>query len=118
MEAMRRNLKDDDPSLTVYGCPAHWLNLLRQDITTTQVINQVVEINKYFRNHHIPGALLAEIAGSVKPKLPADTRWNSQLACTETVIRNRPFMLLVVAQNEDVIDMLIRSLIHNVGLFS
>lgn len=118
MEAMRRNLKDDDPSLTVYGCSAHWLNLLGQDITPTQVINQVVEINKYFRNHHIPGALLAEIAGSVKPQLPADTRWNSQLACTETFIRNRPFMLLIVAQNEDVIDTRIRSLIHNVGLFS
>ena len=36
-------------------------NLLGQDITPAQVINQLVEINKYFRNHHIPGALLSEI---------------------------------------------------------
>jgi tRNA A37 methylthiotransferase MiaB len=44
----------------------HWLNLLGQDITLAQVINQVVEINKYFRNHHIPGSLLSEISDSVR----------------------------------------------------
>ena len=55
MVAMKQNLHDSNPELTVYGCSAHWLNLLGQDITPAQVINQVVEINKYFRNHHIPG---------------------------------------------------------------
>ena len=61
MVAMKQNLHDSNPELTVYGCSAHWLNLLGQDITPAQVINQLVEINKYFRNHHIPGALLSEI---------------------------------------------------------
>ncbi|KAH3832442.1 hypothetical protein DPMN_105729 [Dreissena polymorpha] len=28
MEAMRRSLVEHDPSLTVYGYSAHWLNLL------------------------------------------------------------------------------------------
>jgi hypothetical protein len=54
-------------------------NLLGQDITPAQVINQLVEINKYFRNHHIPGSLLSEIPDSVKPQLPAETRWNSEV---------------------------------------
>ena len=118
MEVMKQSLKEADPDLTAYGCSAHWLNLLGQDITPSQVINQVVEVNKYFRNHHVPGALLREITGSVKPQLPAETRWNSQLKCIETFVRNRPYMMLIVAQNEDLIDTRIRNIIHNVGLFN
>ena len=118
MEAMRTKLQQADPTLSVYGCSAHWLNLLGQDITPAQIMSQVVEINKYFHNHHVPGALLSEISGSVKPQLPADTRWNSQLTCIQTFIRNRPYMLLIAAQNEDAIDIRIRNLIHNCGLFS
>ena len=104
MDVMKANLKEADPNLSVNGCSAHWLNLLGHDITPSQVISQVVEVNKYLRNHHVPGALLSEIPGSVKPQLPAETRWNSQLKCIETFIRNRPFMMLIVAQNEELID--------------
>ena len=118
MEVMKQNLKDIDPDLTAYGCSAHWLNLLGQDITPFQVINQVVEVNKYFQNHHVPGALLSEMSGSVKPQLQAETRWNSQLKRIETFVKNRPFMVLIVAQNEDLIDTRIRNLIHKVGLFN
>ena len=63
MGSMRSSLKKDDPSLTVYGCSSHWLNLLGQDITPPQIISQVVEVNKYFRNHHVPTSLLGEIEG-------------------------------------------------------
>ena len=48
MECMRTNLKEADPLLTVYGCSAHWLNLLGQDVTPSDVIKQVTEVNKYF----------------------------------------------------------------------
>ena len=48
VEVMKQNLKEADPNLTVYSCSAHWLNLLGQDITPSQVINQVIEVNKYF----------------------------------------------------------------------
>ena len=54
--------------------------------------------------------------GSVKPQLPCGTRWNSQLHCTDTFIKNRPFLLLITAQNEDAIELRIRNLLHNVGL--
>jgi hypothetical protein len=119
MVAMKQNLHDSNPELTVYGCSAHWLNLLGQDITPAQVINQVVEINKYFRNHHIPGpCYLKYPIHSVKPQLPAETRWNSQLTCIDTYIRNRPYMPMIIAKNEELIDPRIRSIIHNVGLFN
>ena len=118
MVAMKQNLVETDPELTVYGCSAHWLNLLGQDVTPPQIINQVVEVNKYFRNHHVPGALLDEIPESVKPQLPAETRWNSQLTCIDTYIRNRPYLLMICAKKEDAIDLRIRNLIHNLGLFN
>ena len=79
MQVMRESMKVSDPGLTVYGCSSHWLNLLGKEITPPQMISQVVEVNKYFRNHHVPGALLSEISGSVKSQLPGDTRWKSQL---------------------------------------
>ena len=66
----------------------------------------------------MPGALLDEIPESVKPQLPAETRWNSQLTCIDSFIRNRPYLLMICAKNEDVIDSRIRNLIHNVGLFN
>lgn len=94
---MRENVQKPDRNLTVYGCSSHWLNFLGQDVTPAQVINQIVEVNKYFRNHHIPGTLLSEIPTSVKPQLPGDTRWNSQLRCIDTYIRNKPFMLMIAA---------------------
>lgn len=118
MVAMKQNLVESNPDLTVHGCSAHWLHLLGQNTTPVQVINQVVEINKYFRNHHIQGALLSVIPESVKPQLPAETRWNSQLTCVDIYCRNKPFMLMIIAQNEDIIDSRIRNIIHNVGLYN
>ena len=53
--------------LFVYGCNAHWLNLLAQDITQTAVTKHVIEIQKYFRNHHQSSAWLAEHEGNIKP---------------------------------------------------
>lgn len=118
MQATRANLEEENPQLTVYGCSAHILNLCGQDISPPAIINQVVEINKYFRNHHIPGALLNDISGSIKPQLPGETRWGSQYKCLDTYIKNRPFLLLIIAQNEDLIDDRIKTLIHNTYLFN
>ena len=84
-------------------------------------MNQIVEINKYFRNHHAAGSLLDEKQGSVKPQLPGDTRWNSQLDCIQTYLTNRPLMVLIVAEQDDphsVIDARIVKLINNVGLLN
>ena len=86
MVAMKQSLKETDPELNVFGYSAHWLNLLGQDVAPAQIISPVIEVNKYFRNNHVPGALLSEIPESVKPQLPAETRWNSHLTCIGTYI--------------------------------
>ena len=104
MEAMCKIIQEKNPEIVVYGCSSHWLNLLGQDIIPSQISAQVIEINKYFRNHHIPSALLSEVKGSVKPQLPNDTRWNSQYKCMDTYTTNRPYMLMLLAQHEDLAD--------------
>ena len=117
MQSMRSKLKILDSSLSVYGCASHLLNLLGKDITSSQIISHVTEINKYFRNHHSPGALLSQQNGSLKPQLPVVTRWNSQMECIKTYLTNIPFLLNILAQHEDVIDLSIVNLINNVGLY-
>ena len=62
---MRRDLElkyeSENSCLISYGCAAHWLNLLGQDIThLTLIIKHKVEVHKYFRNHYAPSAWLKE----------------------------------------------------------
>ena len=114
MEAMHNKLYEVDNSLITYGCSYQLLNLLGQDMTPRQVINPIIDVSKYFRNHHTPGALLSEF--SDKPQLPGATRWNSQLECIKTFNKNRPFYLMINAQNDNTIETRIVSIINNTGL--
>lgn len=123
MQKMKELLHSEHEHLIVYGCASHWMNLLGQDVAPSQVVNQIVEINKFFCNHHAAGSLLDEQKGSLKPQLPGDTRWNSQLDCIHTFLINRPFMALIVAQQDSeegqtVIDARIAKLINNIGLLN
>jgi len=53
----------------------------------------------------------------VKPQLIGATRWNSQLKCMDTFIKNRPFLLQIIAKHEDIVEQLICNIINNVGLY-
>ncbi|KAK2167412.1 hypothetical protein LSH36_28g06022 [Paralvinella palmiformis] len=75
MDKMRGGLKEDDSSLVVYGCSVHIFNLLGQDITSSSIMKDVMEIQKYFRNHHKLNTWLIECPDTVKPRLPIETRW-------------------------------------------
>ena len=120
MEAMRNKLYEMDNSLITYGCSSHLLNLLGQDVTPQKIINTVIDVSKYFRNHHTPGALLSEFSnqGAVKPQIPGSTRWNSQLECIKIFNKNRPFYLMINAQHEEILEPRIISIINNTGLTS
>ena len=84
MEKVRDALQAEDQDLNTYGCSAHGLNLLSIDITLTTLIKHINEISKYFCNHHAPCTWLQECSGSVKPQLPGDTRWKTQLTAIDT----------------------------------
>ena len=80
-------------------------------------MKHVVEINKYFRNHHIPSALLNSCQGTVRPQLPGDTRWKSQLTCIGSYIKNRPGMMQVIQDHPDAIDSNIQKKVMDTRLF-
>ena len=52
---MRRELRNKTSNeVLTYGCSAHLLNLLAQDVQIPGVKEQVFQIVKYFRNTHPP----------------------------------------------------------------
>ena len=79
MDKMRRELEDEN--LIPYGCLSHVLNLPGQDLTPAPTMKHIVEINKFFRKHHVPSAWLKGQLGSTRPQLPSETRWKGQLIC-------------------------------------
>ena len=90
MEVMRHELKEANNDLVVYGCSSHLLNQLGEDLTPSQITKQMVEVYKYFCNHHRVAAMLDELSnqGAVKPQLVGVTRWHCQRRCMETFLRN------------------------------
>jgi hypothetical protein len=99
MVKMRQILQEDIPGLFTYGCASHYLNLLGQKLTKESVVARVVTVAKYFRNHHVPSAVLKE-AGATKLQLPGATRWNSTVDTLEAYVKNRPLLLMACAQHE------------------
>ena len=89
MVATRKRLQEilQDRLLHTYGCAAHYLNLVEGEVSPKTVLAQIIEVQKFFRNHHQPSAWLIEKNGD-KPQIPNSTRWNSQDACVETFLNN------------------------------
>ncbi|GFY47359.1 uncharacterized protein TNIN_150281 [Trichonephila inaurata madagascariensis] len=85
---MRRESEQKFEDSTLFGCGAHWLNFLGQNLTPSSIMKHVVDIDKYFRNHHAPGKWLKECSECVSPQLLGCTRWGCQLTCLETFIQN------------------------------
>ena len=72
MVKVRENLQHwRGKEFIVYGCSAHYLNLVQITATPTAVKSRLVEIQKYFRNHQKPSAKLKALGGKV-PQLPND----------------------------------------------
>lgn len=126
MKKMRQDLetekKGNGEFFIAYGCAAHYLNLLGGDICKKKdiavILGHISELSKYFRNHHKANALLLKQKGSRKPQLPGDTRWNSQVDCLNVFLKNRPYYLQLLTENDgDHIDDNIHKIITNVALF-
>ena len=52
MRRMRDDLSIARPDLFIYGCHSHLLNLVGQELTPDELKADVVEVQKFFRNHH------------------------------------------------------------------
>jgi len=117
MEVMRNNLCEANHTMSAYGCSVLLLILLGKYITPPAIMVQVV--NKYYRIHHDPWAFLSAISGSVKQKLPTDTKRHSQMTAIDTFLKNNPFMIQSLGQNEDEIDKRMSNLhaVQNISLY-
>eukprot|EP00095_Tigriopus_kingsejongensis_P008704 maker-scaffold894_size84319-snap-gene-0.10 protein:Tk08704 transcript:maker-scaffold894_size84319-snap-gene-0.10-mRNA-1 annotation:"PREDICTED: uncharacterized protein LOC103307970" len=87
MNKVRKLLSEWRQDFITYGCSAHLLNLVESSGSPADILNKIVAVNKFFRDHHRPAALLKKLGGKI-PQLPNSTRWNSQAAAFETFIYN------------------------------
>jgi hypothetical protein len=104
VKGMRAQLEtEQDLNLITYGCSAHLLNLLAEDINIANVKEQIVYIMKYFRNNHLAGAKYKEAGGSALT-LPQEVRWNTMADCLSAYIKNWPILVKVCEENRSDID--------------
>ena len=54
------------PGFLTLGCATHFINLALQETSPKPLKEQIVEVAKYLRNHHLPAAWLEEKPTSVK----------------------------------------------------
>lgn len=59
---MRKELVKD-VEIIHYGCSAHILNLLAEDLDIPGVTEHILKVIKYFRNKHLPAAFYKEMKG-------------------------------------------------------
>ncbi|KAG8172922.1 hypothetical protein JTE90_029612 [Oedothorax gibbosus] len=101
MKKFRDIIVEKYPSILAFGCSAHYMNLLAQEITPKSVMKHVIEIQKFFRNHNRPHGWLIEKGGR-RPQLPNETRWNSQEACLSSFVYNyQKYVEISIEHNEE-----------------
>lgn len=103
MNKMREELGEIRPEIIQYGCSAHQLNLLAKDLEITGIQQHIVQIVKYFRNHHLPSAWY-KAAGGKKLPMVCEVRWNSVVDTLEAYITNWSKLLAVCEDHRDEID--------------
>ena len=117
MDKMRRELEEEDENLISYGCLSHVLNLLGQDLTPAFIMKHIVEINKFFRKHHVPSAWLMGQLGSTHPQLPNETHWKGQLICMDSYLTDRTYYIKFIQDHPDEGDRAIVQKIMDMNMF-
>ncbi|ODM96995.1 putative AC9 transposase, partial [Orchesella cincta] len=100
-----------------FGCNAHYLNLVGQKVIPHDKIDNIVKIQKYFKNHHFQSAALSAAKGK-RPVLPGLTRWNSQIDCIENYIENHAIYLDLARKNPRKFDSSITQMINDFSLYT
>lgn len=115
MEATRSLLKKDLPNILTYGCNSHLFNLTGKKRTPEDLKIQIVQVQKYFRNHDFASACLKKLNG-LRPVVPGDTRWNSQLDCFRCYVANQA-KYLEISRKDEKIPAEIKSTLENPKTF-
>ena len=100
MVKMRALLLAKNPKMLCYGCKAHYLNLLENDIADQTILDKVMTVQKYFKNVHRAHGLLKEKNGKMA-QLYNDTRWNSKISMLENFLDNDSLYLEIIEELHD-----------------
>ena len=100
MVKMRALLLAKNPKMLCYGCQAHYLNLLENDIADQTILDKVMTVQKYFKNVHRAHGLLKEKNGKMA-QLYNDTRWNSKISMLENFFDNDSLYLEIIEELHD-----------------
>ncbi|OXA40834.1 hypothetical protein Fcan01_24234 [Folsomia candida] len=95
MLALQNLVKKNNPNVIVYGCSPHLLNLVGQHYTNKELMDKVIQVQKYFRNHYYARADLKSSKGK-RPVLPMPVRWNSQTDCCLSYLENNGKYLEII----------------------
>ena len=101
--------------IITYGCSAHLLSLLSQELQIKNIKEHITEIIKYFRNHHIPGSLY-KAAGGTMLVMPAETRWNTIADSIESYLKNWEILVKVCKDNSEEVDQKIIKKVYDKAL--
>ena len=102
-------LQEKFPHLIIYGCLAHGINLLIKDIVSVPTIQKLIgdtkTIIKFFRNCQVAKQMLKKIQFENGGKemallLPVDTRWGSQCATINSLLRTKNHLQIAVMHKE------------------
>jgi hypothetical protein len=115
---MRRNLESrSDIDVVSYGCSAHLLNLLAQDLEIDNVKEHIVHVVKYFRNNHFALAEYrasgSQSCSSTRHSLEHDVRLPPLL---QVYIANWSVLLKICEANRNVIDSTVQQKVSNMVL--
>ena len=99
---LRRQIEDgtSDDDVMLYGCGAHALNLLGKNLENKAVTDKAIQVIKYFRNTHLPGAWL-RASGNNKLILPCETRWHGKTDALECYLSAWPNLQSIAEEHRE-----------------
>lgn len=89
---------------------------MAKEISPTNLVSQIAEVQKYFRNIHQPHGWLKE-HDCVMPQIPNSTRWNSHEECISSFLRNYHKYVLIASEHENEFDSRISKILDNVAIY-
>ena len=101
MLRMRRLLLETGLVCLCYGCQAHYMNLLGNDVSDQNLLGKILTVQKHFRNVHRAHGLLKEKGGKV-PVIPCQTRWNGKIDTLESYIENHSLYLEIRDEDSEI----------------
>ena len=116
MDKMRRELEEEEDENQIPYL-SHILNLLGQDVTLAHITKDIVEINKFFRNHQVLSSWLKGQLGSTRPQLPSEPRWKGQLICLDSYLTNMTYYIKFLQDYPDEVDSTILQKIMDMNMF-